>query len=185
MESELHKAQLIRILQMAYSGERAAAFAYAGHWRAVSRKDERQDIARIEQEEWEHRTIVGRMLNELGSSPQTWRDLVMGTIGSVIFIACFVSGWFFPMYFAGKLEHSNVHEYEDAAAHAATLGLAEYEAELLRLSRIELSHEEYFKDRVRGHYLTPLMIRLFGWGPEEELLSRCPISIAVATRFRK
>ena len=91
----------------------------------------------------------------------------MGTIGSVIFLACFISGWFFPMYFAGRLEHSNVHEYLDAALHARELGLYEYESELIRLSAVEQTHEDYFKNKVRGHWLTPVMQQLFLWGPDD------------------
>lgn len=167
MDAIRHRQQLILILQMAYSGEKAAALAYAGHWRSVSDPAEKLSIARIEQDEWEHRTIVGQMLAELNDKPQAWRELLMGTIGAVIFLACFISGWFFPMYFAGRLEHANVHEYSDAAKHARALALSSYEDELLRLSAVEQTHEDYFKQRVRGHWLTPSMQQLFGWGPEK------------------
>lgn len=169
MNSTEPRAKLIRILQMAYSGEKAAALAYAGHWRSVRNSEERRDIARIEEEEWDHRAEVGRMLKELGSAPQAWRDLMMGTIGSIIFLACFVSGWFFPMYFAGRLEHANVHEYLDSAKLAAELGLSNLEIELLHFADVEQSHEDYFANRVRGHCLTPIMKRLFNWGPEPTL----------------
>ncbi|MBX9687014.1 MAG: hypothetical protein K2X27_09945 [Candidatus Obscuribacterales bacterium] len=172
MEIAQHRAKLIHILQMAYSGEKAAAFAYAGHWRAAWKKEERIGIAKIEQDEWDHRAIIGKMLKEMGAAPSAWRDLMMGTIGSVIFLACFISGWFFPMYFAGRLEHANVHEYLDAAEHAGALGLFEYEKELLRLSDVELEHESYFKERVRGHWLTPLMKQIFDWGPEPQIESK-------------
>lgn len=169
MSVDDHRSELIRILQMAYSGEKAAAFAYAGHWRASWNRAEREGIAKIEQDEWDHRALVGQMLAELGDKPQNWRELMMGTIGSVIFLACFISGWFFPMYFAGRLEHANVHEYLDAATHARALGLTDYESELLRLSDVEQSHEDYFKERVRGHWLTPLMKQVFQWGPEKQV----------------
>ena len=167
--AEQHRKELIKILQMAYSGERAAALAYAGHWRSVRNTDERKAIAQIESDEWEHRRLVALMLEKLGAGPQSWRDLLMGSIGSLIFIACFLSGWFLPMYFAGLLEHSNVHEYADAAEHARALGLLEIERELVRLSVVEKAHEDYFIERVSGHCLTPIMMRLFGWGPLKQL----------------
>jgi len=170
MNDEEHREKLIHILHMAYSGEKAAAFAYAGHWRAAWKREERTGIAKIEQEEWEHRAIVGQMLQELGAKPQALRELLMGTIGSVIFLACFISGWFFPMYFAGRLEHANVHEYLDAAKHAAALGLVQYESELIRLSEVEQTHEDYFMARVQGHRLTPIMKQVFKWGPKKQIM---------------
>lgn len=168
MEIEQDRKQLIQILQMAYSGELAAALAYAGHWRSVWKPDERQAIAKIEREEWQHRAIIGKMLQEMNAKPQTWRDYMMGTIGSVIFLACFISGWYFPMYFAGRLENANVDEYLDAAQHAAALGRTDYERILCRLSDVELEHENYFKAMVKAHWLTPLMKLVFKWGPAEQ-----------------
>lgn len=178
MHVQEHKKQLVHILQMAYSGEKAAALAYAGHWRAVQNPDERESIARIEREEWEHRAIVGGMLQELSAKPILWRELVFSTIGTVIFVACFFCGWYLPMYFAGLLEHDNVNEYSDAAIHAAALGFAETEAILLQLADVEKVHEDYFNERTRGHYLTPMMARIFGWGAEVRKIEGCPILIS-------
>lgn len=180
MKTLSHREQLIHILQMAYSGEKAAALAYAGHWRASFRKEERESIARIEQEEWIHRAQVLQMLHELGAVPVAWRDSMMGTIGSVIFFACFISGWYFPMYFAGLLEHSNVHEYLDAAELAAAIGRLDFEKELLHLADVELRHEEYFKQKVSGKYLTPLMARIFCWG--DAPLLETPVEALVDNR---
>jgi len=67
MTNEDHnRARLIAILQLAYSGELAAAHAYRGHWRSVSDEDERQSIKSIEEDEWRHRALVGEMLTALG-----------------------------------------------------------------------------------------------------------------------
>ncbi len=49
---------LIRILQNAYSGERAAAFAYRGHWKSLKESAEKTQIQKIEAEEWQHRANV-------------------------------------------------------------------------------------------------------------------------------
>lgn len=161
-----HRKGLIHILQMAYSGELAAAFAYAGHWRSLRNPQERAQIKQIETDEWEHREIVGSLLKELGASPQMWREIFMGAIGSVIFAACFISGWFFPMYFAGRLEKSNTKEYASAAYHAEHLNLTEFLLELKKMSLVEAEHEYFFRNIVTGHPLTPFLQRMFGWGPE-------------------
>ena len=159
-----HRKALINILQMAFSGEKAAALAYAGHWRAARDPQEKIDIWKIEQEEWEHRAIVGEMLKELQSAPLSWREALMSTIGSIIFLGCFVGGWFFPMYFAGLLENSNVDEYKEAAKHASALGMNSDANELMRLSAIELRHEEFFKAKVCDHPWTKFLIPIFHWG---------------------
>ena len=38
------RESLIAVLQLAYSGERAAGYAYRGHWHSVSDADERARI---------------------------------------------------------------------------------------------------------------------------------------------
>jgi demethoxyubiquinone hydroxylase (CLK1/Coq7/Cat5 family) len=150
---------------MAYSGERGAGLAYNGHWKSLKRSDERASIRKIEREEWEHREIVGAMLKELDSEPAALRDWCMGIIGRTIGFSCYLIGWFLPMYFAGRLEHANVAEYDVAAGHAAQLGLNDFAAELSRLSEVEHQHEEFFLNTISGHKLVPLMKTVFGWGP--------------------
>src|SRR3712207_3994719 len=115
------KAKLIRILQNAYSGELAAAFAYHGHWKSLKNSAEKERIKQIEAEEWAHRENVGRWLAELNARPRKGREIVFWTIGRSLGLTCFVSGWFFPMYFAGRLESQNVQEYIDAAKFAKEL----------------------------------------------------------------
>lgn len=186
MDKIKHRKELTSILKMAYSGEKAAALAYAGHWRSLSKAREKVDIAKIEKDEWEHRAIVGEMLKQLDEYPSTFREVLMGCIGCIVFVACFISGWFFPMYFAGRLEHSNVHEYIDAAEHASALGLHQWTAELMRLSNVELQHEEFFKNIIVGHWLTPMMKAIFGWGPKPvlETLAIEPAAINQAVAFK-
>src|SRR5215210_3747905 len=98
------RQELIRILQSAYSGEVAAAYAYRGHWKSLKDSPEKERIREIEAEEWEHRERVGHWLKKLGSAPRPLREKVFWTIGQIIGHSCFISGWFFPMYFAGRLE---------------------------------------------------------------------------------
>ena len=154
---------LIRILQNAYSGEIAAAYAYRGHWKSLRESPEKARIKEIEAEEWDHRTRVGEWLAKLDAKPNAVREKIFWTIGRVIGAACFLSGWFMPMYFAGRLESGNVVEYEDAAALARELDMPECSRDLLDMARVEAEHELFFREMVTGHRLLPAMKRVFGW----------------------
>jgi rubrerythrin len=80
--------KLIAILQLAYSGELAAAYAYRGHWHSVSAADERQSIRTIEEDEWRHRELVGEMLAALGSGPNKARETRATLIGRTLGFLC-------------------------------------------------------------------------------------------------
>ncbi len=158
------RKNLIRILQNAHAGELAAAFAYRGHWKSLRKTAaEREGIKKIEAEEWEHRENVGRWLEKLDAKPNPVREKVFWTIGKSIGAACFVSGWFFPMYFAGRLENGNVQEYVDAAEFARELGMPECADEMMDMSRVEGEHEEFFRKVVAKHRLLPITKRFFRW----------------------
>ena len=154
---------LVRILQNAYSGELAAAFAYRGHWKSLNESPEKTNIKKIEAEEWHHRERVGRWLETLGAKPRRLREAVFWTIGRVLGVSCHLSGWFMPMYFAGRLENGNVVEYEDAAAFAKELEMTECVDDLLDMARVELEHEVFFREMVTGHRLLPVMRKVFRW----------------------
>jgi len=64
---EQNRQNLIALLQLAYSGERAAAYAYRGHWHSVTNCGEREAIRK--DDEWRHRKLVGEMLAGLGARP--------------------------------------------------------------------------------------------------------------------
>lgn len=166
-----HRRQLVRLLQLAYSGEKAAAFAYSGHWRSVKNQAQKDRIRKIEEEEWEHRATVGRILETMGEKPALWREILMGLVGRSASFGCFVSGWFLPMYFAGKLEHANVNEYDTAAMHAGHLGLDEFLPELRAMTRTEQEHEIFFSEMVAGHRFLPVVRAIAGWDPEPVLLA--------------
>lgn len=168
MDHQGEREQLVRILQGAYSGELAAGFAYRGHWKSVKNPIERAAIQKIEREEWIHRSRVGEMLASLDAQPLKVREVKLWIIGRSIGLACHLIGWFLPMYFAGRLESGNVLEYEDAAGHAAALGLKEFEADLLVMSRVEKEHEDFFLAVIAGHRLLPLMKSIFKWGLSNE-----------------
>jgi hypothetical protein len=164
MNHDAQRHRLIQILQGAFSGELAAGFAYRGHWKSVKNETERAAIRKIEMEEWVHRKRVGEMLASLSARPQRLREAKMWLIGGTIGAVCHVIGWFFPMYFAGRLESGNVIEYETAASHAAALGLPDFEADLLLMAGVEKEHELFFLSVVTGHRLLPLASSFFDWG---------------------
>ena len=89
----------------------------------------------------------------------------MGGIGRFFGLLCFVGGHFGPMYAAGRLEASNVRQYEAAERNAAALGRTADVACLREMVAEEYRHEVFFGDQVRGHVLLPLTRRLLGWGP--------------------
>lgn len=157
------RQKLIRILQNAYSGELAAAYAYRGHWKSLREGAEREEIKKIEAEEWAHRENVGKWLEKLDAKPKPVREKIFWTIGRALGASCYVSGWFFPMYFAGRLESGNVTEYEEAAAFASELGMRECVDDLMEMAETEEEHEKFFRKIVAEHRLLPLMRTFFRW----------------------
>lgn len=157
------RQNLIRILQNAYSGEIAPAFAYRGHWKSLNESAEKTEIKKIEAEEWHHRERVGKWLEILGAKPNRVREKIFWTIGRSLGATCFLSGWFMPMYFAGRLESGNIVEYEEAAGFAKELGMDECVEDLLDKARVEGEHEAFFRQTVTGHKLLPTMKKVFRW----------------------
>jgi len=148
------KSKLVRLLQDAHAGERAAGFAYNGHWRSV-RGSDASEIRKIELEEWEHRACLHAMLTELGEKPRATREFAMCVIGSVIFALCRLGGWlnlmglgwYISMYGAGKLEQGNIKEYLVAASYARAAGYPQFVDDLLKMAEVEWDHEFYFRSK--------------------------------------
>ena len=164
-------SRLTALLRLAYSGERAAGYAYRGHWHSVSDPAEKRRIRTIEEEEWHHRALIGDMLAALGERPSPAREMRATIIGRVLGVLCHVSGWLAPMYGAGKLERRNVREYEAAARYARDCGRGEWVDCLLTMAEVEWEHEAYFRARVESH---PLGRRLPLWPappPKEHIRS--------------
>jgi hypothetical protein len=157
------RRRLIKLLQMAYSGEKSAALAYEGHSGSVRNEEEKLAIALIAQEEWEHRQVVGQLLASLGEGPNPWREAIQTLIGYIIKPACYLSGWFFPMLGAWLLEEMNVNEYATAQGYAQFLGLLDFVAELEVLSVKERSHADYFKAKsLSGQgFMSKAFVQLF------------------------
>jgi hypothetical protein len=151
--SSSSRDSLIHVLRSAYSGELAAGFAYAGHWRSVRKAEERERIKSIEAEEWHHRELVGGMLEKLGEGPSRSREFIFRIIGRTLGPLCSWSGWLAPMYGAGFLESHNIVEYEVAARLAEESGHPEFVDCLLEMAEVEWEHEFYFRERVLSHAL--------------------------------
>jgi len=148
---ERNEEQLISLLQLAYSGELAAAYAYRGHWRSVRDTLEKARIQKIENEEWHHRHLVGELLCKLNDRPSTLREVRARIVGRLLGLLCHFSGWLAPMYGAGKLESRNVREYETAARYARDSGHTMFIDCLLTMAEVEWEHELYFRSRVVSH----------------------------------
>lgn len=157
------RAGLVRILQDAHAGELAAALAYRSHWRSLREPSERAEVRRIEGTEWHHRAVVADMLVELGARPRRHREVAMGTVGRFFGALCFVTGWFGPMYAAGRLEGMNVGQYTAARDATASLGLTSCAARLEAMRLEEDRHERWFGDQVRDHRLLPLARLFLRW----------------------
>ncbi|MDQ2870189.1 MAG: ferritin-like domain-containing protein [Acidobacteriota bacterium] len=140
------RKMLVRLLQLAYSGEKAAALAYQGHARSVRDPDEKAMIAKIENDEWIHRRKVGALLDRLGARPLAVREARASAVGHTLSVLCSLAGWFLPMFLAGRLETRNVCEYEKAAGWAAELHLDDFLADLREMAAVEVEHEKYFHE---------------------------------------
>lgn len=103
-------------------------------------------------------------MEELNIRPKRTREVVFWTIGRILGLLCFVSGWFLPMYFAGRLESRNTAEYSEAAEFAASLGMDACVTDLMHMSDKEREHEEYFLGIVKSHWLFPTARLIFRWG---------------------
>lgn len=145
------KRKLIRQLRGACSGELAAGFAYRGHWKSVRDPGERERIRMIEDDEWHHRELVRGLLRDLDARPNRLREAIFWVIGRILGALCPVSGWFLPMWGAGRLERGNIVEYEHAAVFAAQCGHEEMIDCLLTMAEVEWEHELFFRERILGH----------------------------------
>ena len=155
---EAHKAEelLVTALQNAHAGELAAARAYHGHGLSLFVTDqvEKKEILKIRDEELHHRKRIHEMLVEMGGKPRFLQELLMGCIGHTISLLCLVGGWFVPMYGAGKLESTNIFEYEVAARLAHLCGKTHWVEEFLAFGELEWDHEIYFRRKTESHWLS-------------------------------
>jgi rubrerythrin len=164
---KLNHPELCKLMQMAYSGEKAAAFAYQGHAGAVRDKEEKRCIKQIEDDEWLHRTEVLAMMKKYNVPVSKWYEFKMHVIGKVISASCYVIGWFMPFYFAGRLESGNVCEYFRMKQMFNSLGIHEHDRMLYDMGIKEKEHEVYFLEKIKTSKLLPFFQKFFNWGTDE------------------
>lgn len=157
------KEKLVALLQEAYSGELAAAFAYRAHWKTLKIVEQRKQVQKIEQEEWKHRAGILKMLTFLGAKPLKRKEVKAWLIGRILGSLCFLFGWFLPMCFAGWLEAKNVHQYKVAASYAHLLKLEDFKQELLQMQQVEQEHEDFFLGLIKTHPWLPWIKKLLKW----------------------
>lgn len=163
---KLAHPKLVRLLQKAYSAEKAAAFAYIGHAAAVKSTEEKIAITQIEEDEWEHRKEVLEIMNHYEIPVSQLYEIQFYIIGKIIAGSCFVIGWFMPHFFAGRLESGNVCEYFIMMHYFHTLGIKEHDQILYEMGVKEKEHEVYFLNQIQDSKLLPFFEKTFGWGKE-------------------
>ena len=158
---------LVKLLQKAYSGEKAAAFAYIGHARALQDPAAKAAVRQIEEDEWKHRENVRGLMERYEVPVSRWLEVKLHVIGRIISASCHVIGRFMPFFFAGKLESGNVCEYFVMMRHFHSLGIREHDAMLYEMGMKEKEHEVYFLAQIKKDRLMPLFERLFSWGTKK------------------
>ncbi len=155
---------LIDLLKMAYSAEKAAAFAYQGHAASVKNKDEKAAIRQIEIDEWNHRREVLQIMEQYNVPVSRYYEVRFYIIGKMISMSCHIIGWFMPFYFAGRLESGNVCEYFRMKQYFNSLGIREHDKTLYEMGIKEKEHEVYFLEKIKTNKHLPLFEKLFAWG---------------------
>jgi hypothetical protein len=161
---KLQHPALVRLLQRAYSAERAAAFAYVGHAASLRDQAERAAVQQIEADEWAHRRHVLALMRRYDVPVSRWLECKYWWIGKSIAASCHVIGWFMPYFFAGKLESGNVCEYFVMMQRFHGLGIRDHDAILHEMGVKEKEHEMYFLARLEGSRWLPWFERVFAWG---------------------
>lgn len=161
---KLQHPKLVRLLQLAYSAEKAAAFAYIGHAGSVKSPDEKAAIRQIELDEWQHRETVLTLMKQYDVPVSRYFEIKYHILGRIISASCYVIGWFMPYYFAGRLESGNVCEYFIMMRYFNELGITSHDEVLYEMGMKEKEHEVYFQNGLRHNRLLPLFEKIFGWG---------------------
>ncbi len=155
---------LVKLLQKAYSAERAAAFAYIGHAGSLRSAGAKAAVKQIEDDEWKHRENIRVLMEHYEVPVSRWYEVRFYIIGRIISASCYVIGRFMPFFFAGKLESGNVCEYFVMMRHFRSLGIREHDEMLYEMGMKEKEHEVYFLEQIKASRLLPLFQWLFAWG---------------------
>lgn len=163
---KINHPQLCRLLQKAYSAEKAASFAYIGHAHSIKDPRRKQEIKQIEADEWEHRREVLKIMKQYEIPVSKWYELKFYFIGKSIAFSCHIIGWFMPYYFAGSLESGNVCEYFVMMKYFHELEITAHDEVLYEMGMKEKEHEVYFLDVVKDSKWLPFFQKYFKWGAE-------------------
>ena len=159
----LKHPQLVKLLQQAYSAEKAAAFAYQGHAGSVKSEAEKKAIKQIEDDEWNHRAEVFAIMRLYDIPVRRYYEIRFHIIGKIISTSCYVIGWFMPFYFAGRLESGNVCEYFRMIHFFHELGIKDHDHILYEMGMKEKDHEDYFYEQIKTNKFLPFFEKLFKW----------------------
>lgn len=154
---------------MAYSAEKAAAFAYQGHAGSVKDKSQKASIRQIEIDEWNHRKEVLLIMKQYDIPVSKMYEIRFHIIGKIISASCYVIGWFMPFYFAGRLESGNVCEYFRMIHMFHALGIKDHDKVLYEMGVKEKEHEVYFYEGIKDSKLLPFFEKFFSWGKDQRL----------------
>lgn len=160
----LNNTQLVKLLQKAYSAEKAASYAYQGHAASVKNPLEKIAIRQIEQDEWNHRKEVLSIMKYYNIPVSKFNEFKFAVIGKFISGSCYVIGWFMPFFFAGKLESGNVCEYFRMKHLFNAMNIHQWDVILYEMGIKEKEHEIYFRDKIRQSKILPYFERVFNWG---------------------
>lgn len=165
----LNHKKLAKLLQMAYSAERAAAFAYQGHASSVKNKAEKFSIHQIEMDEWNHREEVFKIMQLYQIPVSKYYEIRFYIVGKFISLSCHFIGWFMPFFFAGRLESGNVCEYFKMMHYFHEIRIYEHNQVLYEMGIKEKEHEVYFLEKIKKKRLLGLFEKIFGWGTSKIL----------------
>jgi len=166
---KLDHPPLVDLLQRAYSGEKAAAFAYIGHAGSLRNREEKTAVKQIEDDEWGHRENVLTIMRKYDIPISGYYEIKFHIIGKIISSSCYVIGWFMPYFFAGKLESGNVCEYFVMMHHFHSLGIRDHDEILYEMGMKEKDHEVYFLNQIKMSRLLPVFEKIFSWGNKSSI----------------
>jgi hypothetical protein len=161
---KLDHPRLVRLLQRAYSGEKAAAFAYVGHAGSLRDPVQKAAVRQIEEDEWKHRASVLSIMQRYDIPVSVYDEVKLHVMGRLLSLSCYFIGWFMPYFFAGRLESGNVCEYFVMIQYFHSLGIKEHDEVLYEMGMKEKEHELYFLNQIRESPFLPLFEKIFGWG---------------------
>lgn len=164
MVTTIDHPELVKLIQLAYSAERAAAFAYVGHANSLKDPAEKEALSEIEADEWVHRADLLQIMRQYDIPVSRWYEIRFWITGRIIGAACHLIGWFMPYYFAGRLESGNVCEYFRMMHFFEEVGITEHHDMLYGMGITEAKHEAHFLDGIGSHRLLTLFERVFAWG---------------------